>query len=92
MSEAIEKTNRGFGVYGEGEHRNGTWKIQESSIAFEGAHVWIFHTPFSEPGRCVRDSLQLSVPQAKEVIEALSKFVRDAEAGVLIEPAEASDE
>jgi hypothetical protein len=89
---AIRKTGRGFNVYGEiAEHNGGTLCVQESSIAFEGAHVWLFHhgVECSEhQGEHHRPSPQLSVPQAEELIAALQAFVNDARADVLMEPAE----
>lgn len=81
-TRAVEKTSRGFGVYGEIPSRPGTLRVQESSLAFQGAHVWLFldgAPPDAAP--------QLSVEGAKLLVAALSNFIRDAEGELLTEPA-----
>lgn len=88
MSDA--KTERGFGIYGRIQSREGSVRVQESSAAFTGAHVWLFHddAPCREHcGEHFRPHPHLNVAQAKELIAALQAFVNDAEGGRLIEPA-----
>lgn len=93
-----EKTERGFGIYGRIPTRNGgTLRVQQSSLAFEGAHVWLFldgekcvdHRP---TGTHLVPAPHLSVAQAEQVIAALSEFVRQARANELNEPAECPDD
>lgn len=89
-----ENTERGFRIYARIECRDGvTLRVQESSLAFEGAHLWLF-----VDGECVdhhgshtRPVPHLNVAQAKELITAISQWVHDAEAGVLVEPPNAED-
>jgi len=87
-----KKTERGFRVFGEIPFRNRfagrrspvVLRVQESSLAFEGAHCWLFfdNGPDMElPGE------MLDVAGAKSVIEALQAFISAAEGGELIEPA-----
>ena len=87
----MERTERGFRVYARIECRDGvTLRVQESSLAFEGAHLWLF--PDGECtdhlGRHSRPAPHMNVSQVKELIAALSKFVRQAEGGKLMEPSE----
>lgn len=89
-----ETTERGFAIYGRvAERAGGTIRVQESSMAFEGAHVWLFIDGLEcceHLGKHQRPAPQLSVAQAKELIAALQAFVEDANAGALMEPAEVS--
>lgn len=96
MSRAESLTERGFGIYEEFPDRNGTVLVQESSIAGEGAHVGVFHTPdprlypnLPENHCC---GLHLSVSQASTLISALENFIADAKDEILTEPAESLDE
>ncbi len=95
MSRAKSHTERGFGVYAEFPDKNGTVLVQESSIAFEGAHVRVFHAPdpklypnIPEDHVC---GLHLSVSQASILAHALKNFIADAKDGILTEPAESPD-
>lgn len=81
-------TNRGFRIYAEDlPCRHGKLKVQESSIAFEGAHIWLF---YEERGKALADtpSAQINVATAKKLMEALSTFIVEAEADELTEPVE----
>ena len=77
-------TPRGFCIFGEfTDNRGSSIKIQESSAAFTGAHCWIFCSRNEKD-----DSPHLNVSEARQVIDALQKFVLEAESGQLIEPAD----
>lgn len=79
-------TSRGFVVFDEGiPSRVGTVRVQESSLAGEGAHAWLFLDGTGNPPDT--NAPQLSVESAKRLIAALQKFVDDAEDGQLTEPA-----
>ena len=79
-------TDRGFRVYtAKVEGRRGEVRVQESSRATEGAHVWIFHGP-TRPDDA--GSIELGVEAAEAVAVALFAFVADARSGRLTEPAE----
>lgn len=82
----IKHTSRGFAIYEDAPlARSGaTVRVQESSLAFEGAHVWI---SFSGPGAAGERMEQFSVDAAKQISAALDEFIADAEAGRLTEPA-----
>lgn len=90
-----ETTNRGFRVFGRITDDRGTGvRVQESSAAGRGAHVWLF-----TEGDCVdhlgkhqRPDAHLNYHQAKALIEALQAFVHEAEAGQLAEPATVEDD
>lgn len=89
---SFEKTGRGFTIFGRIQSRDGSVRVQESSAAFTGAHVWLFHddAPCSLlGGEHFRPSPHLNVAQAKELIAALQAFVDAAEGGRLTEPATA---
>lgn len=77
----MEKTNRGFNIFGRVPTRSGEIRVQESSIAFAGAHVWLFH---EVPDNC---DPEIDVASAKQLITLLQEFVRSAEADELTEPA-----
>lgn len=80
------KDGRGFNEYGIVNGRNdATILVKESSIAFEGAHVWIFsENPAVQNKEC---AVQINVKSAKQLISCLQEFVTQAEAGELTEPA-----
>ena len=79
-----EKTTRRFRLFGHlRSERNGEIRVQESSVAFEGAHCWVFAGDDDTGGQ----SLHLSVSQARELVEALMVFIAEAEADELTEPA-----
>lgn len=79
-------TSRGFVVFDEGiPARAGTVRVQESSLAGEGAHAWLFLDGAPQPPE--PSAPQLSVESAERLIAALQAFVDDAKAGRLTEPA-----
>lgn len=79
----MRKTDRGFTVFGEIQSKNGNrLVVQESSMAFEGAHAWLYYDSLKgKPGE------QFSVDGAKELVAALTAFIEMAEADQLTEPA-----
>ena len=79
----LTKTERGFHIFGDVASLYGKiLRVQESSMAFKGAHVFLFYPELEGmPGE------QFSVAQAKEVIAALQTFVDMAENDELTEPA-----
>lgn len=86
-----ERTQRGFRVFGRVKDSKGeTWRVQESSAAFEGAHAWLFW----DSGKDARDVIRphLSVSQAKELVALLGMFIQEAERGALMEPADGDGE
>ena len=70
-------TERGFRIFTEFSTPRGTVTVQESSLAFEGAHAWIFKNG---------EGIQVSAKDAERIIEALQRFVAEAKAGELVEP------
>lgn len=90
-----ETTPRGFQIFGRVPCASGgTVRVQESSMAFEGAHVWLFldgEECKEHLGKHSRPAPHLDVAQAKQLIAALSDFVVAAEQGALMEPAEVED-
>ncbi len=81
------KDGRGFNQYGTVTGRRGaTVRVKESSIAFEGAHVWLFvENPNLTQERS--SALELSVSNAKELIYFLQEFISNAEGDELTESA-----
>lgn len=81
MTTERRKNARGFTGYGDPiPTRHGERvRVQESSIAFEGAHVWVFIDPAS-------DGVLLNVESARRLRDGLAAFIDDAEAGRLTEP------
>jgi hypothetical protein len=77
-SKEKARNSRGFREYGTVTTSYGTAKVTESSAAGKGAHVWVF---FDATG------MHMSVEQAGQLIALLQTFVKEAEAGELIEPA-----
>ena len=96
-----QRNARGFRVFGTVRGRDGDeWTVSESSLAFKGAHVRVMtDAPCMDfPGNStgwhahktmfqhhLAPSMHLSVDEAKRLIEALQTFVREAEAGELME-------
>ena len=75
-------TERGFRLYldGPGDGCRGVnLSVVESSLAYEGAHVRIYHGD--------DEHVQLHVDAAEDVAQALLEFVAEARACVLTEPA-----
>lgn len=74
-------TARGFRIY-LADHpgcQDAEVTVVESSIAFEGAHVRIYHGD--------DEHVQIHVDAAEAVAHALLDFAREARAGLLTEPA-----
>jgi hypothetical protein len=89
-----QRTARGFRIYDNTiQARNGTLRVQESSLAFEGAHVWLFYDD-NDKRHKGKDypAPQINVAAAKKLVSALQSFIEGAEAGELIEPAEYKEE
>jgi hypothetical protein len=79
------KTERGFQMFAsEIKLKTGTLRVQESSLAFEGPHCWLFHDGVDRKEM----SPQLSVEAATGLIVALAEFVSMAKAGNLMEKVE----
>lgn len=87
----LEKTSRGFNIYGRiPTQRGGSVRVQESSMAGEGAHVWLFldgEQCVDHLGHHQKPDPHLNVEQAKALRDALDTFVRAAESDELTEPA-----
>ena len=87
---ALTKTNRGFLNLAAGTDREGReWKVLESSLACEGAHVRLYIEAAASVGA---DHLHLSVAQARAMRDALATFIDAAESDLLTEPAEPGGE
>jgi hypothetical protein len=88
----LETTERGFRVFGRVPTKYGVLRVQESSLACEGAHVWLFHEIDKVFKRFkVRDA-QISVASARALVKALRVFIKEAEGDKLTEPAERPEE
>ena len=75
----IEKTDRGFKIYGKvTDSRGCEVSVQESSIVGR-PHVYVFTEDCKGVYRGTPPSPHLSVEQAKQLQEALGKFIADAE-------------
>lgn len=62
--------------------------VVESSLASKGAHARVYNTPRNTfGGKLLPEHVQVNVAGAKALIEALQTFVREAESGMLTEPA-----
>jgi hypothetical protein len=76
-------TDRGFGQYGEGKcSYNIKWRVQESSTAGD-PRVWLFVDGVlsgggSEQERTQKGCLHMSIDQAKELRDALQRFLDDS--------------
>lgn len=87
MSEK-KTTARGFRIYDDTiRARHGVLRVQESSLAFEGAHAWLFYDEDGAKEGVLHPHPQLNVEAAKKLIVALQSFVEEAEADQLTEPA-----
>jgi hypothetical protein len=88
MSEK-KVTPRGFRIYDDTiKARHGTIRVQESSLAFEGAHAWLFYDEDgADKGAVLHPHAQINVEAAKKLIAALQSFVEEAEGDQLTEPA-----
>ena len=75
-------TARGARIFAEQERRD--LRVVESILALTGPHAWIFASAAPGfPEVCV----QLSVEDAALVIDGLERFIAEAKAGQLAEPA-----
>jgi hypothetical protein len=87
-----EKTSRGFRIFARvPTHEGGSVRVQESSLAFEGAHVWLFldgQDCTDHLGRHQKPNPHLNVAQARQLALALNEFCDSAEQGELMENAE----
>ncbi len=71
MSDPIEYTERGFGIYGRlTDNRGHEIRVQDSSAA-SGAYVWIFTSVGTDEG----SDPHLSVEQAKQLRDMLDAFI-----------------
>ena len=94
MSDEKEKTNRGFRVYGRIQCSGypGLVRVQESSMAGESAHVWLFldgESCSEHLGRHHKPEPHLNVAGAKLLRDALNQFIAEAEDDELTELTEA---
>ena len=79
MSEHA-RTPRGFRLFHDAEI-----VVQESSLAFEGAHAWIRGgRPIDNDGG--RGVLHVNVRQAAAIVAGLETFIAEARGGELTEP------
>jgi hypothetical protein len=91
MATAPRHTDRGFGIYAEIQTDDGSIIVQESSVAFRGAHVWLI--PDWLTGDCrTRAMTQMNVYEARKLAAALVQFAEDAEVGRLTEPVDPTPE
>lgn len=83
--DARPVNERGFRVFlASAPQRYGAIKVTESSMAFAGAHCWIFQQ--GEAGREVQ-GVHVDVVGARLLHAALATFIAEAERGELTEPA-----
>jgi hypothetical protein len=88
MSDENKRTSRGFLIFGHNiPCRHGTIRVQESSLAFEGAHAWLFYSEEGKGPASDYPCAEINVESAKKLIIALHEFVTAAEKGQLTEPA-----
>lgn len=89
-----KRTARGFRIYDDAiKSHHGNLRVQESSLAFAGAHVWLFYDD-NDPeykGKYI-PTPQINVASAKKLISALETFIKEAEANELTEPVEYKEE
>ncbi len=87
-----DKTSLGFRIFARvPTHDGGSVRVQESSLALEGAHVWLFldgQDCVDHIGRHQKPDPHLSVAQARQLALALNAFCDAAEQGELMENAE----
>ena len=93
MSEnVIDRDERGLAGFGDFQFTwHGKVYVQESSIAFRGACVWVrSELSYSNNPKEHPPVLHLSYHDAKELRDALTRFLNEAEADGLVEavPAE----
>jgi len=85
----LDRTERGFAIFARIPTRNGgTLRVQESSLAYQGAHIWLFldgEECVDHLGQHVKPDPHLSVAQAKALLDALDAFIAAAESGDLTE-------
>ena len=80
--DPVERTTRGFRVFGRIETPTyGPIRVVESSLAFNGAQVWI-----SQKQKVLApETIGINVAEAEALIEILNTFIREAKAGQLTE-------
>ncbi len=84
---AFRRDLRGFPIFNEfGTKWHGNLEVKESSIAFEGAHVWIFGQ-FPYVPEHDAPSFHLAYRDAVKLRDALTLFIRAADKDQLCEPA-----
>jgi hypothetical protein len=87
------RSERGFRLFAdEFDQLYGPVHVIESSIAFQGAHCWIYQDLSKRDPKCETTQVHLDVEGAKKVRDALSLFIDEAEAGELVESAEPAEE
>ena len=84
-NHTVERTERGFGMYGEfASLWHGTVQVYESSVAFRGACVWVrADVAYGDKDAPV---LHLSYADAKALRDKLNVFIAAADAGETCEP------
>lgn len=80
MTRQLKKTEHGCVIFGQRKSAGATLRVQESSVAFQGPHAWIFR---DQPER--HESVHLGLEDAEWVIEKLQLFIREARANRLCE-------
>ena len=92
-------TGRGFAIYDKiPNHRRGSVRIQESFLAGQGPHLWLFLKD-AECGTAAglngpihqKPEIQLSLENVKKLRNALNEFIIDAESNKLTEPVSRQD-
>lgn len=78
----VDKTQRGFAIFGEFTTDRQSFRVQESSLALEGPHVWVFCNNRIDGQQ---STSHVDVEGAKQMIAALQAFVESAETGELTE-------
>lgn len=79
------RNERGFRIFLQPTpQRYGDVKVTESSMAYAGAHCWIFQAGEGRESQGVH----VDVPCARLLRDALTTFIEEAERGELTEPAD----
>lgn len=86
----VERTTRGFGIFGRVQLRKGgSLRVQESSRVFDGAHCWIFYDGVQcvdHLGHHMPPHPEITTAEARALIAALQNFVAAVEADETMEP------
>jgi hypothetical protein len=85
----LARTERGFGEYGTFQSQwHGKVVVRESSAAFKNACVWVFaDLSYSNEPQKNPPHLHLQYEDAKKLRDALTLFLKAADAGETCEPA-----